>query len=497
MPYGLASTETEDTSMHRISERRQFLRAAGSALLAAPLAVSLPQAIAAETTREPGVKTDNPEADKGRDWPASLPGVPSLRLDVLQLGAKGDGQANDTLALQQTIDRCAMLGGGHVEVPAGNYLCGALVLRSHVWLELAAGATIHGVPDLASYPLSQVRWEGKFIPGHTALISAIDAENIAIQGPGAIAGSEAIQGRVDLQTGYRLPALLEFSGCRQVRVEDCQTSNGGMWSIHPLYCEQIAFRRLKIASGADGIDVDSCRQVVIEDCEFDTVDDCISLKSGRGEEGYTIGRPTEEVRIANCSFLDRHFACIGIGSETSAGIRQVRIENCRCQGARSHAIYIKSRPGRGAYLEDIAVDGFEATGARQGFLRLNTLNSGKHDQDPVPGLEGIPSARNFRFENIRVYDLPSLVEGWEIHPQKALDGFVMRHVTGTVKSGITLAHVRHAELDDIAVTGFEGPLVQIFDVTGTGLAGAASLDMSHDPAAPGEEPAPATPYQLH
>ncbi len=106
-------------------------------------------------------------------------------------------------------------------------------------------------------------------------------------------------------------------------------------------------------SGADGIDVDSCRHVIIDGCEFETRDDCISLKSGRGEEGYTILRPTEDVRISNCTFTDAYWACIGIGSETSGGIRNVRVEHCKCLGARTYAIYIKSRPGRGAYIEDI------------------------------------------------------------------------------------------------------------------------------------------------
>lgn len=163
-----------------------------------------------------------------------------------------------------------------------------------------------------------------------------------------------------------------------------------MWSIHPVYCENVTFKNVTVESGADGIDVDSCRHTVIDGCTFATSDDCISLKSGRGAEAYTINRPCEDVRISNCTFNDRFFACIGIGSETSAGIKDVMVEHCKCVGARTQAIYIKSRPGRGACVENVSVNDFEVSGAQQGFLRLNNLNSGKQDEFPVPGVEGIP-----------------------------------------------------------------------------------------------------------
>jgi hypothetical protein len=252
-----------------------------------------------------------------------------------------------------------------------------------------------------------------------------------------------------------------------------------------------------ISSGADGIDVDSCIHVVIDSCNFTTGDDCISLKSGRGEEGYTINRPCLDVRITNCTFSDSHFACIGIGSETSAGIRNVHIEHCKCVGARTHAIYIKSRPGRGAFIEDIYVNDFEASNAQQGFLRLNTLNSGKQDEFPVPGDEGIPTVRNFQFSNIRVANMPVLVAGLEIHPRKPLVGFTLTDVSGTCVKGIELANVKGATIRNVRVTGLTGPLLSVFDVTGTGLTAAKKIDADALPKPPDPIEIPATPYQLH
>jgi len=175
----------------------------------------------------------------------------------------------------------------------------------------------------------------------------------------------------------------------------------------------------------------------------------------------------------------------------------VVVEHCKCLGARSHAIYIKSRPGRGAYVENISVNDFEVSGARQGFLRLNNLNSGKQDEFPVPGVAGIPDFRNFRFSNIRVNDEAMLVQATEIHPLKPLIGFSLTNVTGTCKSGIALANMKDVVIRNVKVTGYEGPLLSIDNVTGVGLAGAAKIDPAKMPKVPEPIPAPEKPYQLH
>jgi polygalacturonase len=469
-------------------KRREFLKQAAGGVLAAPAAAALGGC--AHMGVASGAAGSQPTA------PGAANAGPTVKLSVKDLGATGDGKTKDTLALQQTIDRCAALGGGEVAVPAGDYLTGALVLRSNVLLHLEDGASLLGSGDMADYPITQVRWEGRWIKGYSAFISAVDSENLGIDGPGKIVASAAIVGRVDRKTMMRLPALLEFTNCRNVTVQNCSTTQTGMWSIHPVYCENVTFKNVEVKSGADGIDVDSCKHVVIDGCNFETGDDCISLKSGRGEEANTINRPTDDVRIANCTFSDRVFACIGIGSETSAGIRNVVIEHCKCVGARSHAVYIKSRPGRGAFVENITVNDMDVSGMRQGFLRLNNLNSGRQDEFPVPGDAGIPEFRNFRFSNIRVTDVPALVQAAEIHPRKPLIGFTLTNVTGTCKTGITLANMSKVVIRDVQVTGFDGPLVSIDNVTGVGLEGAAKIDPAKMPKVPDAVPEPEKPYQL-
>jgi polygalacturonase len=476
-------------------ERRNFLKTATLTLIATPAVSALSRFAPAQQPAKPVAQAAHPaQAGTHAHAAAKPPAKPALKLNVRDLGATGDGKTKDTLAIQQTIERCSAFGGGEVVVPAGDYLTGALALRSNVVLRIEEGATLNGSPDMADYPLAQVRWEGRWTKGYIGFISATDAENIGIRGPGKIVGSPAIKGRVERPSGLRLPALIEFTNCKNVRVEDCNTQQFGMWSIHPVYCENITFKNLVIKSGADGIDVDSCRHTVIDGCTFDTGDDCISLKSGRGAEAYTLLRTTVDVRISNCSFVDANFACIGIGSETSGGIRGVRIEHCKFLGARSYAIYIKSRPGRGAFIEDISADDLDVSGMQAGFLRINMLDSGKQDEFPVAGDEGIPTVRNFRFSNVRVVDVPTLVNASAIHPRKPLDGFTLSNVTGTCGKGIALANIKNARLSGIKVTGYTGPLLSIANVTGTGLAGATPVDA---PKLPDPVPPPATPYQLH
>lgn len=468
--------------------RRSFLKKSAQTALAAPILSSLDSL---------GV-TQNQKKTAAASHPASVaPQKSQIILDVRDFGATGDGKANDTIAIQEAVDRCAVLGGGEVLVPAGDYSTGAIALRSNTLLRLEKDANLIGTPDFSAYPVAQVRWEGRWIQGHLALIYAIDADHIGIVGLGKITGNHALGGRPNKENPLRHPCVIEFINCNNIRLEDFSTENYLMWSIHPTYCENIIMKNLTIRTtggNGDGIDIDSCKHVLIDGCDIATGDDCISLKSGRGAEAYSLLRTTEDVRITNCTFADSIFACIGIGSETSGGIRDVHIEHCKFAAARTFAIYIKSRPGRGAFIEDIICDDLDVSGMGGGFLRFNILNSGIQDEFPVPGDEGIPTIKNFRFSNIRVKDVPVLVDGASIHPRKPLDGFSLTNVTGTCAKGIFLANIRHAKIADVKVTGFAGPLLNIKNVTGVGLAGAAQIEV---PKVPDPIVAPEKPYKLH
>src|SRR5262245_30142295 len=387
--------------------------------------------------------------------------------NVRTLGALGNGQTNDTVAFQKALDQCAAAGGGTVIVPAGDYLIGSIELKSNTTLQLASDAILRGSSNLDDYPLVLARWEGRWVPAHRPLIYATNASHIAVVGPGRIVGHPSLGGR----QMPRRPALIEPIQCTDVRFEDFSTAYRSMWSIDPTYCENVSAKNLTIRStggNGDGIDVDSCKHVRIEHCDISTGDDCIAIKSGRGMEGYRAARPTEDVYISDCTLADSIFACIGIGSETSGGIRNVRIERCRFTFARTYAIYIKSRPGRGAFIEDISAQDLDVATAPGGFLRLNLLNSGIQDPEPVPGDEGIPRAKNFRFGNVKV-NCGILVDAVSISPVKPVEGFSLVNLTGTCAKGISLANINGCELSGIRVTGFTNALITVTNVQGKGL----------------------------
>ena len=388
-------------------------------------------------------------------------------LNVRTFGAVGDGTTKDTAAFQKALDSCAAANGGEVVVPAGNFLIGSIQLKSNTTLRLQKGANLLGSPDLDDYPVIKVRWEGHWIDGHRALIFAQAAAHIGIVGPGKISGNPALGGR----EMPRRPVIVEPINCQDVRLEDFATEHKSMWSIHPTCCENVTARNLVIRStggNGDGIDVDSCRQVRIEQCDIATGDDCIAIKSGRGMEGYRLARPTEDVLISGCTLADSLFACIGIGSETSGGIRDVRIENCKFTHAKSFAIYIKSNSGRGAFIKDISAHHLDVATTPGGFLRINLTGSGIKDAEPVPGEEGIPSAGNYSFADVKV-DCGTLVDATQISPVKPINGLSLVNISGACTKVIALANITNAVLRDIRVSGYTGPFLTQTNVQGVGL----------------------------
>jgi polygalacturonase len=384
---------------------------------------------------------------------------------VRDFGAMGDGKAKDTVAFQKAVDACVAAGGGEVIVPAGIYLVGSIELKSNTILRLEKDAQLSGSPDLEDYPVTKLRWEGRWVDGHRGLIFAMNASQIGVVGPGKISGNPALGGR----RMPRQPLIIEPINCVGVRLEGFSTEHRSMWSIHPTYCEDVTAKNLTIRStggNGDGIDVDSCKHVRIEDCDIDTGDDCIAIKSGRGMEGYKAARPSEDVTISGCTLGDSIFACIGIGSETSGGIRKVRIERCKFTHAKTYAIYIKSRIGRGAFIEDITARDLDVQTAPGGFLRLNLTGSGIQDPEPVPGDEGIPSTKNFSFSDVKV-NCGVLADATATSGVKPVDGFSLTKVTGTCKKGIALANMKRVELKDLRVQGYEGELVTKMNVEET------------------------------
>ena len=394
--------------------------------------------------------------------------VHAATYNVREFGAVGDGTTKDTLAFQRALDTCAVNGGGDVVVPAGRYLIGSVQLGHRTFLRLEKDSVIVGSPDLADYPLIDIRWEGRMQPGHRALIHAANVNHTGIIGPGHFEGNAAVAA----PQNPRGVVVLEWMNCRDILWDGFSITQGGNWATHPTFCENVVIKNLTIRGRRDGIDIDSCTNVRIENCDIETGDDAISLKSGRGMDGARLGRPTEDVVITGCKLVCTRFAAIGIGSETSAGVRRVRITDSQLNG-HTHAIYIKTRTGRAGITEDIVGENLDIFGG--GFLRINLLVGGNTNtaDDPVPGRIGYPEAKNIRFTNVRLHDVASVVDGHQVSPEKPVAGLVLAKLSGTAKKGLALKHMSGVELRDLAITGVTGPLLTTENVTGTGLEGAA------------------------
>ena len=456
--------------------------------------------------------------------------------NVRTFGATGDGTTKDTKAFQKALDTCAVNGGGDVLVPAGKYLIGSIQIGNRTILRLEKDSILAGSPDINDYPLTDIRWEGRWQPGHRGLVYANGVDHIGIIGPGRIEGTlgpppppapPAAEGAVAPATppargggrgrggwgtngpdGTRNPVVLEPIGCNDVRWDGFTVTQGGNWATHPTYCDNVDIRNLNISGNRDGIDVDSCRNVRIDSCVINNGDDCVSLKSGRGMDGARLGRACEDILITNCTMTGGNFACVGIGSETSGGVRNVRIEHCQ-MSANTHIIYIKTRIGRAGINENISADDIDVWAGD--FVRINLVKGGNTStaDDPVEGLIGYPEARNFSFSNIRMHGpkpvaagepaprmngAKALVVGTEVSALRPLRGLSITNVTGP-HYGITLANMTDVVIKNV-VAGVApatppaatangqpapGPVFGIVNVTGTGLEGAVTIPAPIDP----------------
>jgi polygalacturonase len=382
---------------------------------------------------------------------------------VRSFGAKGDGMTKDTAAFQTALDLCASNGGGTVTVPAGVYLIGSIVIGPNTTLELARGANLIGSRDIADYPLVRVRFEGEFQQGHRALIYSDKANNVTITGGGSIFGPPLNVSRLRNPRG---PVLIELANGTNVTLNGFSTEYEQLWSIHLLFCRNITARNLVIRTintNGDGIDVDSCDGVTIEGCDINTGDDAISLKSGRGLAAMQLDRPTQNVVIRNCILASSLDAGLGLGTEMSSGIRDVRLENCVICG-HQNGIFIKSRDGRGGYMENITGENLTIYNSPT-FVGIDLINKGIQASDPVPGaVEKWALVKNISFSHIKVNNVQALVVGTNVPTNRPIDGLTLTDITGTCERGIALANVLNAKFDDINVTGFRGELFRTNNV---------------------------------
>ena len=357
------------------------------------------------------------------------PVFPDRDFSILDFGAKPDGTADCTDAFRNAIASANTAGGGRVVVPAGKYLSGAIHLKSNVNLHLAEGATIKFSTDAKQYlPAVFTRFECIEVMNYSPLIYAFEQENIAITGKGTLDGQAsnsnwwpwtqparadvaALQkmGNTDVPVAQRVfgdghflrPNLLQPVRCKNVLIEGVTVKSSPMWTIHPLYCTNVIVRGVTVdGSGpnTDGCDPDSCTDVLIENCTFNTGDDCIAIKSGRDRDGHRVNIPCQNIIIRGCTMKNGHGG-ITCGSETAGDIRNVFAEDCVLDSPNLNmAIRLKTSSERGGAIEDVFIRNCTIRKAGMAGIHM-TLKYSKGPGPYTPAIRRI-DIRNCKFANV-------------------------------------------------------------------------------------------------
>ena len=388
--------------------------------------------------------------------------------NITKYGAVADGQQLNTEAFRKAIEACAAQGGT-VLVPKGLWLTGPITLKSNVNLHLMTGALVQFSANRADYPLVRTTWEGEDAIRNQAPISGVDLLNVAITGNGTFDGAgeawrpvrktklnegqwknlvasggalnekkdywypsaSSLKGNLAAAAGtlpksldpkafddvrdYLRPNMLSLTRCRQVLLEGFVIQNSPAWTIHPLLCSDIVVRNVTARNpwygqNTDALDLESCRNGLVENCTFDVGDDGICIKSGRDEQGRKRGVPTENFIIRDCKVYAAHGGFV-IGSEMSGGVRNLYVRNCTFMGT-DVGLRFKTARGRGGVVENIFVDNINMTDIAGQAVLFDMYYAAK---DPVPQAgestappviaamplgEGTPQFQHFFIKNI-------------------------------------------------------------------------------------------------
>src|SRR5688572_12663072 len=341
-----------------------------------------------------------------------LPTFKKDTFNIIKYGAKPDGLSLNTKSINTAILECNKKGGGVVLIPAGLWLTGPIEIKTNVNLHLQKNALLQFTTDFDQYTLVKGNWEGLPQMRNQSPISATDQQNIAITGLGIIDGggeawrmvkkekltetqwknlvaSGGIIGE-DKKTwhptekffkGSQLknpgvieagktpefyasikdflrPNLLVITNCKKILLEGVSFQNSPAWCLHPLMSEHLTVRNVFVknpwyAQNGDGIDLESCKNVLIENSIFDVGDDALCMKSGRDAAGRKRAMPTENVIIRGCTVYSSHGGFV-IGSEMSGGARNIYVSNCTFIGA-DIGLRFKTTRGRGGVVENIFI----------------------------------------------------------------------------------------------------------------------------------------------
>jgi len=405
------------------------------------------------------------------------PTFPDRDFNVAVYGAKGDGVTDCNPAFKKAITACTKAGGGRVVVPKGTWLTnGPIHLDNNVNFHVTKDAKILFGTNFDDYlPHVRVRWEGTECYNYSPLVYAYQKTNIALTGKGSLSGQaenswSRWSGKTKPNTTsneelrkmnhddvpvedikiYAKPTFFEPFECTNVLIEDVTILDYPFWCVHPVYCTNVTIRRLVLDShnsNNDGLDPDSCTDVLMEDCFLDQSDDCLAIKAGRDNSAWRKGRPCENIVIRN---MPSNFGGIAIGSEIAGGVRNVFFYDCKFESG--NVLYCKSNLDRGGFIKNIYIKDLDIGKAR--ILRLrNNYHGYRGGNFPT-------EIRNINIENVHIgagNDETISLQG--VESALVYDVFIKDVTVDTLEKG-PIMHLRNAEnvvLTNVVIAGVLQP----------------------------------------
>ena len=436
------------------------------------------------------------------------PVFPDYAVNITDFGAIGDGVFMNTDAFAKAIDHVTEKGGGKVVVPAGVWYTGPIVLKSNVNLHVDKGALVLFNPELKHYPLIDTWFEGWESRRSQSPISARGQENIAITGPGAFDGSghawrslqrykvnQADWDFITSQNGTVVndrfipaenrvalrPVMLSIIECKNILLEDFLIQNSPAWTIHPLLSENLIVDGLLVrnpawAANGDGLDVESCKNVIVVNTHFDVGDDGICIKSGKDEEGRKRARACENILVDNCMVFKAHGGFV-VGSEMSGGARNIRVTNCNFIGT-DVGLRFKSKRGRGGVVENIYASNLSMTdlateavlfdlyyvGLSAAEVLEAGLELGDKDTDPIPAVtDETPAFRNIYISDIACRNAYRAMY-FNGLPEMNITNINIENCSITAKYGAELREADGINLKNVYVEPEIGPALTLWNV---------------------------------
>ena len=413
---------------------------------------------------------------------------------ITDFGASTSAKAEvNQKAINKAIAACSKAGGGKVVVPAGTFNTGAITLLSKVNLHVEKDGVLLFVFQPELYPIVPTRWEGIDCWNLQPCVYAYKQTDIAITGEGVIDGggendtwwkwcgkdtygwkegvvSQKLGSRARLlrqaedgvdmnerkygpQDGLR-PQLININQCDGVLIEDVTLLRSPFWVIHPLLSKNITVRGVKIINdgpNGDGCDPESCDGVLIENCFFNTGDDCIAIKSGRNNDGRLWGRPSENIIIRNCEMKNGHGGVV-LGSEISGGCRNVFAENCKMDSPDlDRVIRIKTNTCRGGIIENLYARNIEVGQCGESVLKINL----DYEPKELCCRGYAPTVRNINIENItcqkskygvQIIALDSVCNVYDINVKNC-------HFNGVKDGNFESGQTRNVNFDNLFING--------------------------------------------